>query len=301
MIDNISFILLQKHMKLIKRITQSIFLFLLISCGQKAPEIDLTELHSLGDHKDISKVNRVDNELIEVYIVADSLHLDRHKKALKQKDKPNYVYSIQGVDTLVTDNQIKKFFNNDNIIVERSMRKGETFFSAIVGSILMFLFYILILFGLFYLFLRLTIKVVLKHFKPKWIFDQFDELMNKYNNKNINIKDLMETFPVKSGDKIILVSMDKIVDFTVTNNYLFLTDFDNNEYLIDCSLKDLESKLPTNFVRVHRNTIINKSYIKEIKKLEDGRYDLIIRMDKKDKTIACSKNYNDNIKDLLKI
>ena len=288
-------------MKLIKRITQSILLFLLISCGQKAPEIDLTELHSLGDHNDIYKVNRVDNELIEVYIVADSLHLDRHKKALRQKDKPNYVYSIQGVDTLVTNYHIKKFFNNDNIIIEHTTRKGTNTFLAIVWSISMSLFYILIIFGLFYLFLRLTIKVVLSHFKPKWIFDQFDELMNKYNNKNINIKDLMETFPVKSGDKIILVSMDKIIDFTVTNNFLFLTDFDNNEYLIDCSLKDLESKLPTNFVRIHRNTIINKSYIKEIKKLEDGRYDLIIRMDKKDKTMTCSKNYNDNIKDLLKI
>ena len=66
-------------MKLIKRITQSIFLFLLISCGQKTPEIDYTELHSLGGHNDIYKINKVDNGLIEVYIVADSLHLDRQK------------------------------------------------------------------------------------------------------------------------------------------------------------------------------------------------------------------------------
>jgi len=289
-------------MKLFKRISQSIFLFLLISCGQKTPEIDLTELQSLGDHNDIYKVNIVDYKLIEVYIVADSLNLDRHKKALRQKDKPNYVYSIQVDDILVSDYNIKKFFNNDNIIFEHSTRRGiDNFYLAIVWSISMILFYILIFFGLFYLFLRLTIKVVLNHFKPKWIFDQFDELMNKYHNKNINIKDLMETFPVKSGERIILVSMDKIIDFTVTNNFLFLTDFDNNEYLIDCSLKDLESKLPTNFVRIHRNTIINKSYIKEIKKLEDGRYDLIIMMNKKDKTMTCSKNYNDNIKDLLKI
>ena len=288
-------------MKLIKRITQSILIFLLISCGQKTPEIDLTELHSMGDHNDIYKVNIVDNELIEVYVDDDSLHLDRHKRALKQKDKPNYVYSIKVVDNLVTNYHIRKFFNNDNIIIEYTTKKGSSFFLAIVWSISMILFYILIIFGLFYLFLKLTIKVVLKHFKPKWIFDQFDELMNKYNNKNINIKDLMETFPVKSGERIILVSMDKIVDFTVTNNFLFLTDYDNNEYLIDSSLKDLESKLPMNFVRIHRNTIINKSYIKEIKKLEDGRYDLIIMLCKKDKTMTCSKSYNDNIKDLLKI
>lgn len=288
-------------MKLIKRITQSIILFLLISCGQKAPEIDLTELHSMGAHKDVYKVNIVNDELMKVYVVDDSLHLDRHKKALKQKDKPNYVYSLKVGDNFVFDHHIKEFFNNDNIVIEHTMKEGTNYFLALVGSLLIFLFYVSIIFGLFYLFLRLTIKVVLNHFKPKWIIDQFDEIMNKYHNKNINIKDLMETFPVKSGDKIILVPMDKIIDFTVTNNYLFLTDFDNNEYLIDCSLKDLESKLPTNFVRVHRNTIINKNYIKEVRKLEDGRYDLIIRMDKKDKTIACSKNYNDNIKDLLKI
>lgn len=288
-------------MKLFKRSAQSIFLFLLISCGQKTPEIYLTELHSLGDYNDIYKINIVDNELMEVYVVDDSLHLDRHKKALKQKDKPNYIYSIQVGDNFVFNHHITKFFNNDNILIERSVRKGTNTFLAFVWSISMILFYILIILGIFYLFLRLTIKVVLNHFKPKWIIDQFDELMNKYNNKNINIRDLMETFPVKSGEKIILVSMDKIIDFTVTNNFLFLTDFDNNEYLIDCSLKDLESKLPTNFVRIHRNTIINKSYIKEIKKLEDGRYDLIIKMDKKDKTMTCSKNYNDNIKDLLKI
>lgn len=288
-------------MKLFKLITQAIFLFLFVSCGQIAPDIDKTKLHYLSNYNDIYKLNIVDDKILEVYIIEDSLQLSRHKNASTQNDKPNYTYSIQVGDSFVLNHHLKKFFNNDNIIIERTTRKGRSFFQAIVWSISMILFYLLIILSLFYLFLRLTIKVVLKHFKPKWIFDQFDELMNKYNNKSINIKELIDTFPVKSGNSIILVSMDKIIDFTVTNNYLFLTDFDNNEYLIECSLKDLESKLPVNFVRIHRNTIVNKNYIREIKKLQDGRFDLIMMMDKKDKILTCSKNYNDNIKDLLKV
>ena len=110
-----------------------------------------------------------------------------------------------------------------------------------------------------------------------------------------NTRDL---FPVKEGSKITLIPFAEIVDFSAANNYVFLTNIEGNDYLVDSNLSDLEKKLPEGFIRVHKSTIINRNLISEIKKLANGRYDLVMKC-KKERVISCSKNYNEKIKSLI--
>jgi DNA-binding LytR/AlgR family response regulator len=95
-----------------------------------------------------------------------------------------------------------------------------------------------------------------------------------------------------------LIRFDEIVDFSADNNYVFLTDVNGKDYVVESNLTELESKLPKDFMRVHKSTIINSKLIGEIKKLANGRYDLIMKCGKT-RVISCSKNYNENIKSLI--
>jgi DNA-binding LytR/AlgR family response regulator len=120
----------------------------------------------------------------------------------------------------------------------------------------------------------------------------------KFQNESVIPEDIRDYYPVKEGNKISLIRFDEIVDFSADNNYVFLTDINGKDYLAESSLTELESKLPKDFMRVHKSTIINSKLIAEIKKLANGRYDLVMKCDKS-RIISCSKSYNENIKSII--
>ncbi|MDX1283827.1 MAG: LytTR family DNA-binding domain-containing protein, partial [Draconibacterium sp.] len=127
---------------------------------------------------------------------------------------------------------------------------------------------------------------------------ELDKQFNRYQDSLFTQKDIKDYYPVKEGNKITLIRFDEIVDFSADNNYIFLTDITGRDYLVDLSLSDLEAKLPEEFIRVHKSTILNKKLIQEVKKLGNGRYDLVMKCDK-DRVISCSKNYNEKIKSII--
>ncbi len=130
------------------------------------------------------------------------------------------------------------------------------------------------------------------------ISKELENQFNKFQNESIKPEDIRDYYPVKEGSKISLIQFDEIVDFSANNNYVFLTDISGKDYLVDSNLTELESKLPKDFIRVHKSTIINSKRIGEIKKLANGRYDLIMKCDKS-RIISCSKSYNENIKSII--
>jgi len=79
---------------------------------------------------------------------------------------------------------------------------------------------------------------------------------------------------------------------------LVLTDVIGKDYVVDSNLSDLEQKLPEDFIRVHKSTIINSKLIQEVKKLTNGRYDLVMKCEK-ERIISCSKSYNEKIKTII--
>lgn len=105
-------------------------------------------------------------------------------------------------------------------------------------------------------------------------------------------------FPVKDGRKITLIRFNEIVDLAVSNSYVFLTDFRGKDYLVESNLTELERKLPQEFIRVHKSSIVNKNLIKEVKKLSNGRYDLVMECENK-RVVSCSKYYNESIKEII--
>lgn len=134
--------------------------------------------------------------------------------------------------------------------------------------------------------------------KAELVKKELEKQFNRYEESVFTQKDIKDYYPVKEGSKITLIRFDEIVDFSADNNYIFLTDTNGKDYVVDSNLTDLESKLSADFIRVHKSTIINKKLISEVKKLANGRYDLVMKCEKS-RVISCSKSYNDKIKEII--
>jgi two-component system LytT family response regulator len=157
----------------------------------------------------------------------------------------------------------------------------------------------IILLVLFILVIIALIKYIKRSSnKSVTISEELENQFNKFQNTSFTPEDIRDYYPVKEGSKISLIRFDEIVDFSANNNYVFLTDIKGKDYLVESNLTELESKLPKDFMRVHKSTIINSKLIGEIKKLANGRYNLIMKCDKS-RIISCSKSYNEKIKSLI--
>jgi DNA-binding LytR/AlgR family response regulator len=115
-----------------------------------------------------------------------------------------------------------------------------------------------------------------------------------------NKSQITTNFPVKIGDKVIFIKVENIVSFTADNIYVNLNDIDCNKYLLDNSLSNLELRLPVNFIRVHRSTIVNRNLIKEIHKYLNGRFALFMK-DKIGTKFISGQSYAAKIKELIEI
>jgi DNA-binding LytR/AlgR family response regulator len=148
----------------------------------------------------------------------------------------------------------------------------------------------------------LAIVLLYKYFnktdRQKRVAKEVESQLNKYEDSLFTEKKIKDYYPVKEGNKITLIQFDEIVDFSTSNNYLFLTDVSGKDYLVDSNLIDLETKLPEEFIRVHKSTILNSKLISEVKKLGNGRYDLVMKCEK-ERIISCSKSYNEKIKTII--
>ena len=151
---------------------------------------------------------------------------------------------------------------------------------------------------IFFVFLFFLIRYFIRYSKQIGIVKELQTQLNKYQDATFTQKDIREYFPVREGNKITLIQFDEIVDFSASNNFIFLTDTAGKDYLVDSNLTDLEGKLSKNFIRVHKSTIVNSKLISEVKKLANGRYDLVMKCNK-ERIIQCSKNYNDKIKSII--
>ncbi len=90
----------------------------------------------------------------------------------------------------------------------------------------------------------------------------------------------IKTLTVKIGDKILLIALDKIVAIEAEDKYVFIHTEDGSKHLTDFTLSSLEEKLPEHFCRIHRSSIINSNFIREIRKSFNGA--LVFMMDGKE-------------------
>ena len=104
----------------------------------------------------------------------------------------------------------------------------------------------------------------------------------------------MTSITVKKGEKLFFVKLEDISHFQAEERYVKVHAI-NETYLTEESLLTLVSKLPRQFIRIHRSTVINKDFVNDIQKYFNSRF--IITLNNKIKTnITSGRSYNTAIK-----
>ena len=106
--------------------------------------------------------------------------------------------------------------------------------------------------------------------------------------QDINLAELLELYqlrtppkkasaiPIKVRSKISFVQCEKISYCLAKDGYSSLITIDGEEHVSDLTLKQLEERLPDNFIRVQKSYIVNKTRIEEIHKYFNNRLILIM-------------------------
>ncbi|HEY0048885.1 MAG TPA: LytTR family DNA-binding domain-containing protein [Pyrinomonadaceae bacterium] len=111
-------------------------------------------------------------------------------------------------------------------------------------------------------------------------------------------KNYLEWVSVKTGGGISLLKIEKIRWIEAQGNYALL-DFGNNlTHLMREQIGTLESKLdPQTFIRIHRSTIININFIKEIENWGRGEFKVAMS---ENKVFTVGHSFRANFDDFLK-
>lgn len=83
-------------------------------------------------------------------------------------------------------------------------------------------------------------------------------------------KSVIKTLTVKLGDRILLIKIEDIIHIQAEEKYVFLHTLNGKKHLTDYTLSVLETKLPDDFLRIHRSDIINTNQITEIRRGFNG-------------------------------
>lgn len=83
----------------------------------------------------------------------------------------------------------------------------------------------------------------------------------------------LERIPVKRRDEILLVPVSEIASIVADGELLHIVTAENQRYVINYRLKDLESRLaPERFIRLSRGAIANVEHISHISPMPGGTY-----------------------------
>jgi two-component system LytT family response regulator len=113
--------------------------------------------------------------------------------------------------------------------------------------------------------------------------------------KQLLVKKDIKTLTVKIGDRILLIKLSEILFIDAEDKYVFLHTADGKKHLTDFTISSLEDKLPEQFLRIHRGTMINTDHIKEIRKGFNGA--LIFLMNHTDARLMSSRSNGDMLRD----
>ena len=74
----------------------------------------------------------------------------------------------------------------------------------------------------------------------------------------------MHRIASRSGDKVELIEVRRVTHFFAKDKLTFAATSERN-YVVDYTIEQLEEKLdPSLFIRIHRATIINLDYLREL-------------------------------------
>ena len=106
------------------------------------------------------------------------------------------------------------------------------------------------------------------------------------------------SLPIKLGGRILLIDYEDITHLKAEEKYIRVFTKNGKNYLSDSSLGKLSERLPDYFIRVHRSAIINRNFIKEVRKFFKGKVILVLN-DRKETAITTGETYSSKIRKLL--
>jgi two-component system, LytTR family, response regulator len=83
--------------------------------------------------------------------------------------------------------------------------------------------------------------------------------------------------PVRAGSRVTLIEPASIVFCRAEDKYAVIYTVDG-EHIVDRTIDDLETALdPEVFLRVHRSTVVNLSFVQELNAIEGGRFVIVLK------------------------
>ena len=122
-------------------------------------------------------------------------------------------------------------------------------------------------------------------------FDRFYRSLKRIEHltqKTESDKQFSETLFVKDGNKLVQVRLEKLQYIKSESNYVMLY-MEGKKIMSLITMKELESKLPPNFIRIHRSYIVNKN---RVERIDDNM--IVMNTKEKRKSIPISKSYRDD-------
>lgn len=151
-----------------------------------------------------------------------------------------------------------------------------------------------------------------------YLLKPIDELelknaINKYKTQNQSIKNLSvdfemikqlfanplakvykKRFTIKIGEHLKMIPIEEVACFFSENKGTYLHTHDNRNYLLSCTLEQLETELnPAHFFRVNRKFIIPIATIKDIVAYSNSRLKIILPSYKEDEIIVSREKVNE--------
>lgn len=119
-------------------------------------------------------------------------------------------------------------------------------------------------------------------------------------NNLLNPRKKASAIPINIKSKIVFVRCDQITYCMAGDGYVALITDDGKEYISNLTLKQLEERLPDDFLRVQKSYIVNKQKITEIHKYFNNRLILVME-DKNHTKITTGTNYIETIRKELQL
>ena len=102
-------------------------------------------------------------------------------------------------------------------------------------------------------------------------------------------------FAIKVKGRILFINLGDVVAIQAEGNYVLLRR-QTSSYLLRESISVMTEKLePYGFIRIHRSTLVNTSFVEEIRPISTGEYGLRV---KGGKEYTVTRTYKKNLKSL---
>ena len=125
--------------------------------------------------------------------------------------------------------------------------------------------------------------------QPAEIHQQLSALLN-----DLRPRTGVDRIPVKSEGRVLFVNIPEIDWVEAADNYVVL-HVGRESHLLRDTMNALEERLPRQFLRISRSTIVNTERIKELQPLFHGEYAVILRDNTK---LTLTRGYRDKLEQL---